>query len=451
MSPFEPQEARRAAARRSSLKQPSGWSFDGLWLTGMEAARWPPPAAPDPFLPRSWQIRRRDARRRSPSSPSAQSRRLFDAAGAERRRNRGERRAFRRRGRGARERVARRGAAARDEPPPGRTSALASASTRHDRRSTGRSMQRLPPAVARRPARGGAKLLELQSACPFRAGAESGCTRARSRNPHRGSPPTERGELVHGVLARLWGVLRDQAALLAQDAMRRSSRLVEAASSRKLSELRRGMRRGSRERLLELEVVLAREAACASCSNSTARARRSRSTRVESPKTVTLGALALRGEARPRRSTARMAASPSSTTRPAATPSAGAWLGDRPRQPQFPLYVQALGRGARRGGGVSAACAPASRPMSGSPATRAAFGGIASFGGPMRRVGMHRGTSCSLAWRERLLGARGGVRRRRCAPGAEPGDRLPPLSPGGAVPDQRIAAARRTRRSIADE
>ena len=55
---FEPQEL-EVPLLVIDAQTVAGMSFDGLWLTGMEAARWPPAAAPDPFLPRSWQVRRR--------------------------------------------------------------------------------------------------------------------------------------------------------------------------------------------------------------------------------------------------------------------------------------------------------------------------------------------------------------------------------------------------------
>jgi len=34
----------------------AGMRFDALWVCGLDAARWPPPAAPDPFLPRTVQL-----------------------------------------------------------------------------------------------------------------------------------------------------------------------------------------------------------------------------------------------------------------------------------------------------------------------------------------------------------------------------------------------------------
>jgi ATP-dependent helicase/DNAse subunit B len=79
----------------------------------------------------------------------------------------------------------------------------------------------------------------------------------------------------------------------------------------------------------------------------------------------------------------------------------GAWLGDRPRQPQLPLYAQALGSErvaavayGRVRAGESAYVGIARNP--------AAFGGIASFGvdGPR---GYASWDELLARWRERLL------------------------------------------------
>ncbi|EFK94928.1 hypothetical protein LDC_3070, partial [sediment metagenome] len=37
----------------------AGMRFDALWVCGLDAARWPPPTAPDPFLPRLAQLSQR--------------------------------------------------------------------------------------------------------------------------------------------------------------------------------------------------------------------------------------------------------------------------------------------------------------------------------------------------------------------------------------------------------
>ena len=79
----------------------------------------------------------------------------------------------------------------------------------------------------------------------------------------------------------------------------------------------------------------------------------------------------------------------------------GGWLGDRPRQPQLPLYVQALDAG-------SVAAVAYGRVRAGESAyvgiarDAAAFGGIASFGVDAPR-GYASWDDLLAAWRARLL------------------------------------------------
>jgi len=54
---FEPQEI-RAPLVVIDPETCAGMHFDAIWVCGLDAAQWPPPAAPDQFLPRAWQARR---------------------------------------------------------------------------------------------------------------------------------------------------------------------------------------------------------------------------------------------------------------------------------------------------------------------------------------------------------------------------------------------------------
>src|SRR5690606_24901811 len=62
----------------------------------------------------------------------------------------------------------------------------------------------MPPLAAREAGRGGARLLELQSACPFRAHLEQRLGARALEESELGLDAAARGELVHAVLARLW-------------------------------------------------------------------------------------------------------------------------------------------------------------------------------------------------------------------------------------------------------
>jgi ATP-dependent helicase/nuclease subunit B len=73
------------------------------------------------------------------------------------------------------------------------------------------------PALPPHDARGGARTVELQSRCAFRAQAE---IRLRADDLPRvslGVEPVDRGALLHRVLAEVWGVFRTQEQLLATD------------------------------------------------------------------------------------------------------------------------------------------------------------------------------------------------------------------------------------------
>jgi len=85
----------------------------------------------------------------------------------------------------------------------------------------------LPPLVTPR-APGGARLVELQAACPFRAFAELRLRAVPLEEPQAGFDRRLRGIVLHRALEDLWSALGDQAALVALDAATRAER-VDAA------------------------------------------------------------------------------------------------------------------------------------------------------------------------------------------------------------------------------
>lgn len=87
----------------------------------------------------------------------------------------------------------------------------------------------LPPPGAQP---GGARLLDDQSACPFRGFAVHRLHARALERPEPGLDPRTRGALLHGALHRFWQGLDSQQALLALDSAQRAARLhasVEAA------------------------------------------------------------------------------------------------------------------------------------------------------------------------------------------------------------------------------
>ncbi|HTD10645.1 MAG TPA: PD-(D/E)XK nuclease family protein [Steroidobacteraceae bacterium] len=64
----------------------------------------------------------------------------------------------------------------------------------------------------------GTRALDLQNTCPFRAYAELRLGSLRPEIPEPGIPALDRGTLLHAALEKLWGELRDSAALAALSA-----------------------------------------------------------------------------------------------------------------------------------------------------------------------------------------------------------------------------------------
>ena len=391
---FEPQEI-DAPLLVIDAATSAGMTFDGLWLTGMEATRWPPAAAPDPFLPRNWQIHRR--------MPSANAE-LAEAHA---------RRTFARLVQSADQTVA---SVARfdDEAAVLESAFLASVPRRaepfgwsqptlpaliHSTRPVlvSTSDSRLPPPTPAGPARGGARLLELMSACPFRAGAEFRLHARALEEPAPGLTAAERGEMVHGVLARLWGVLRDQAGLnsLTDEALTAE---LDACIETQLADLRRGAS-PVRSRLLDVESAWLRTNIRELLEHDRARHPFVVVER-ESPSSVTLGALSV-GVKLDRIDRLQDGSLAIIDYKTGGETGRGTWLGERPRQPQLPLYVQAVDAGrvaavayGRVRAGESGYVGIARDPS--------AFGGIASFGvdAPPEYESWD---SLLAAWRERLL------------------------------------------------
>ena len=391
---FEPQ-APDAALTVIEPEASAGMSFDGLWISGMEASRWPAPASPDPFLPRAWQLRRE-----MPGASAALAQRQSQLL-------------FERLLRSADEVVA--SVAQFEDDTPVLASALLAklpirtqtsgwsgsrlavlihkARPSLERRVDGR----LPRPASGRPARGGARLLELQSACPFRAGAEFRLHARPLEAPAPGLGAAQRGELVHAVLARVWRVLGDQAGLAATGEAELRHLLQDsiAAETARL----RANATPLLQRLLDLEAAWleARLVELTACD----RERMPFAVEaLEATLTATFGPLAL--EVKPDRvdrlSDGSLAVIDYKTGGDTET---RAWLGERPRLPQLPLYALALDAtrvSAAAFGRVRAAgtgyVGIARRPQD--------FGGIASFGTRDAPKGVESWEELVSTWRERL-------------------------------------------------
>jgi probable DNA repair protein len=211
-TPFEPETASAAVTVIDSATS-AGMQFDALWVAGLDADRMPAPVAPDAFIPLELQrtagIPEATAagvlqqattqlKRWSSSAPNVvlswpqrdgdvelvRSPLLAELAGATHESRK----------------------------------ATAAASLRRvlfEQRPTLQTIRddRAPP-LALSDARGGARTLELQSRCAFRAQAEIRMRADQLPRVSLGVEPVDRGALLHRVLAEVWSVLRTQEHLL---------------------------------------------------------------------------------------------------------------------------------------------------------------------------------------------------------------------------------------------
>ncbi|MFO1282216.1 MAG: PD-(D/E)XK nuclease family protein [Burkholderiales bacterium] len=186
-----------------------GLPFDASWIAGMTDATWPRPARPHPLLPPEWQRER--------GVPRADAARELDYA----------RRATGLLLRGAREVVVSR-AAVVDERATNRSTLFPPAPAfpvTPPRRPAERAFDARPslevvlddraPALGATRVRGGTRLIEALSACPFQALAALRWHAEPWPEPGVGFDATERGLMVHAALAEYWRRVGDQAALVA--------------------------------------------------------------------------------------------------------------------------------------------------------------------------------------------------------------------------------------------
>ncbi len=226
-----------------------GMRFDAVWICGLDAARWPPPASPDPFLPREWQLRQ-GMPGASAELAEVEARRTLGALASSAPavicsipRFEGEApllpSAF----------VADRPRSQHVAAWPGIDATQALFDARPALQIVEDGV--LPAFATHAVVRGGARLLELQAACPFRAAVELRLGGRPLEDPAVGIAPTERGKLVHAVLQRFWEETRSQAALKAMRTDEIAAR-VAAYADGAIAPLRAGAD-DVRARLLGLE------------------------------------------------------------------------------------------------------------------------------------------------------------------------------------------------------
>jgi probable DNA repair protein len=220
--PFQPEAGDAQVLFLDALTEP-GLALDGLWVSGLTADRFPGASTPDPFLPATVQRERR--------LPHSSAELELDQA---------------RRTLGAWQRSAAevvlswpsRDADGERLPSPLLPDAapldvsafLPARATviRATRRLVDWTETALPPLPAGERFLGGATVLALQSACPFRAGAEQRLGARPLDRPRFGLDPRQRGTLAHDALRALWLGLGSQQRLRELDPDARRACVVAA-------------------------------------------------------------------------------------------------------------------------------------------------------------------------------------------------------------------------------
>jgi probable DNA repair protein len=315
-----------------------GMHFDAIWVCGLDAARWPPPANPDPFLPREWQARQGIPGATAELSEQ-QSRRTLQRLLASA--------------------VTALCSVPRfEDDAPLLPSALVAELPRLAAVSLWSGKLASSAQFAARPAletlidgslpaftphevvKGGARLLELQAACPFRAAVELRLGGVELEHPAAGIAATERGKLAHAVLQAFWDEVREQPALLAMDAAQRVA-LVHAHVQSVLAPLRAAADEVG-ARLLDLEERWLAARVLELLQQDAQRAPFTVEW-VEEPRVVDVGGVQTRIvlDRVDRLADGTFAVIDYKT---GANAQPAAWMGERPELPQLPLYVRAIGQ-----------------------------------------------------------------------------------------------------------
>jgi ATP-dependent helicase/nuclease subunit B len=237
------------------LLETAGLTFDHLWLMGLTAEAWPPPARPHPLLPLELQ--------RAKCMPGALVERELHKARAmlERLIHAADDVVVSHATREG-DRALKASPMIADWPewiPPARVPRALDAITPVPLEML---VDAAAPALAEgRVVGGGTSTLTDQAACPFRAFANHRLAAEEPQEPHDGFDASERGQLVHQVLARFWQTLpeRTRQFVAAMPASERQANLERAADQalRRMEERRLGRTRGAlaaleRRRLVDL-------------------------------------------------------------------------------------------------------------------------------------------------------------------------------------------------------
>jgi probable DNA repair protein len=329
---FQP-ESRGAPVQVLGLLEATGQEFDHLWVTGLSDEVWPPAPRPNPFLPAALQ-RRHDLPRASAAERLDFARRLMAGwlcAAPEVVLSSPRREADRELG----------VSPLLAEFPAGDLAALDCEDLPDYRRvlRAAASLEtledcRAPPLPAGGSLQGGTAVFRDQAACPFRAFALHRLKAEGIAAPEPGLSALERGKLVHDTLAGVWRRLRSRDALLGMDEPQRLMVLAEAAAQA-LARAQRGRPRTLSGRFLALEqerlARLVREWLQLELGRPPFEV-----AAVEESRVLALGGISfnVRLDRVDRYADGRLLIIDYKT----GAPKVLAWLGERPEEPQLPLY-----------------------------------------------------------------------------------------------------------------
>lgn len=314
----------------------AGLHFDRLWITGLQASRWPPPPRPNPFVPfniqhdagfphacveSEWQYRHALVMRfrRSAAEVVCSYRLLVDAA------------------------VDHPSPLIADlpvvEPNAGRSSFEPWLDQR-DAHSVEELVDEQAPALSAQrleSMRGGSGILEDQSNCGFRAFARRRLYLEPLGEYRNALSAAERGSLMHAALQALWGRLETSASLATIDDQREAQLAAKAA----LDGLRSSIRQRVGMACLELEKQRLQILLCEWLDLERVRPPFTVAAREEVLQTSLQGLpLTMRLD---RRDTLEDGGELVIDYK-SSNNSLGQWLGERPAKPQLPLYLVASGR-----------------------------------------------------------------------------------------------------------
>lgn len=334
---FKPESERTPVLVVGALEA-SGLQFDALWISGLHDGAWPPAPAPSPFLPHAIQraklLPRGSAARELGFARVVLTRMLGSAGrvtlswpvlnGDE---------------------VLRHSPLLDNyvqgkELPVAKVAEDGRARAIFERRPQLESVDDgiAPPCDNGFLAPGGARALQLQSQCPFRAFAELRLGARRLEQPSAGLNPRQQGQFVHDSLFFLWRGLRDRTALASLGVSERDlllSRAIDQAAERVIAD-------GSPVLSQSLEIEKKRvKTLLHDCLSTEVRRADFAVEEMEQRREVQIGSLRLR--VRPDRVDLLATGGRLVLDYKTGEASVAKWQGARPRDPQLPFYATSCG------------------------------------------------------------------------------------------------------------